>query len=190
MKKIILLFLLIISASCKNETKKIEKEIKITSNSQEKNKVYPFFNFDEVEHYKIIKRYELECDSIMRKDSKKRTKREQDLVYLFALNYPKKISENDIIIQVPKFYYKTNINEADYKTINDIYSEKYFGDFGLSGCAPFYRDILIFKKNNIIIGFSKICFQCQVHYTIGTKRNTIQLGQNGDYSKLEKLLRK
>lgn len=38
----------------------------------------------------------------------------------------------------------------------------------VSMCPPIYRDILIFKKDNEIVGVAKICFSCLDHQLIGS----------------------
>ena len=57
-------------------------------------------------------------------------------------------------------------------------------------CDAFYRAILIFKKKDKVVGVSKICFDCGLNWTIGSERNVMLFGQEGDYEKLEKLLQK
>lgn len=55
-------------------------------------------------------------------------------------------------------------------------------------CIPIYRDILIFKKNNSVVGISKVCFDCNMNYTLGSKTDVEIYNNSNDYEKLEKLL--
>ena len=58
-----------------------------------------------------------------------------------------------------------------------------------TACIHVYRDILIFKKEGKVIGTAKICFDCMSKQIKGTTANTENFGQDGDYEKLEKILR-
>lgn len=147
-----------------------------------------FFDFDEIEYYhKDISLQE--WVEIARKENK--TSEEIALLKILNTDYPTSIKDLNFIAELEKLYSeKTKIEKSKFKEIGDIFSEKYYGNYELYGCEPFYRDILVFKSNNKIVGISKICFECSLHCTIGTKKNTKQLGQNGDYAKLKVLLKK
>lgn len=106
--------------------------------------------------------------------------------YLPEKSLNDKILINDIENLYPQ---KKIINKSKFAILSNIYSEKYHGDYALAACEPYYRDILIFKKQHKIIGISKVCFECYLHSTIGSTQNTEQLGQNGDYAKLQDLLK-
>ena len=54
--------------------------------------------------------------------------------------------------------------------------------------VAFYRDILVFKKENKTVGVAKVCFGCSQSIITGTKLNTQEFGQSGDYGRLKKLL--
>ncbi|RLZ11973.1 hypothetical protein [Faecalibacter macacae] len=85
-------------------------------------------------------------------------------------------------------YSKTEILEKYYKDIDEIFSYKEYKNAFNVGCFPWYRDILIFKKENEIIGIAKICFQCGQHAISGAIGDTEWFGNDGDYEKLEKIL--
>jgi hypothetical protein len=53
-------------------------------------------------------------------------------------------------------------------------------------CAPTYRDILVFKKDNRIIGFAKVCFQCSQNYIVVDK--VIEEDIDLDYEDLKNIL--
>jgi len=177
MKSYITLFLSLILISCQNVKK---NDISNTSNQ--------FFDFDEIIHYhKEIS--EKEWLKIVRKEPKN----DDEIIFLRILNenYPTTTKDKNFINALDKLYpSKIKIEKNKFKEIGNIFSEKYHGEYAVAGCEPFYRDVLVFKKNNEVVGISKICFQCALHSTIGTKKNTDQLGQNGDYAKLKILLEK
>lgn len=85
---------------------------------------------------------------------------------------------------------KRAIDKAEFGAIDFIFSEKMPVDVFLSKCIQVYRDILIFKKDNKVVGTAKICFECKAHQINGATGNVEYFGQNGDYEKLEKLLKK
>ena len=147
-----------------------------------------FFDFDEVEYYnKDISLQE--WAEIARKKNK--TTEEIALLKILNTDYPTSLNDLNFIADLEELYSKKiKIDKSKFKEINNIFSEKYHGNYELYGCEAFYRDILVFKKDNTIIGISKICFECSLHSTIGTEKNTEQLGQNGDYAKLKLLLEK
>lgn len=55
-------------------------------------------------------------------------------------------------------------------------------------CSKGYKDVLIFRKNNKIIGMAKISFDCQNHQMIGERYNDSEFGQSGEYQKLKAIL--
>ncbi len=59
-------------------------------------------------------------------------------------------------------------------------------------CAPEYRDILIFKKNEKISGVAKICLSCSQFYLISSKKeiSTDNFGTEEEYKSLKKLFSK
>lgn len=147
-----------------------------------------FFEFDEIDYYHkdiTIKQW-----AEIGKKHENKTPEETILFKILNDYYPTSINDKNFIVELEKLYpEKSKISQSKFKEIGEIFSEKYHGNFALAGCEPFYRDVLVFKKNNQIVGISKICFQCALHSTVGTNKNTEQLGQNGDYKKLEQLLR-
>jgi hypothetical protein len=184
----VLIFLIFIS--CGNKDSKVLKSENNGKNitSESKRKPLPFFEFDEVVYYHVDDKLDKEWGNLRR--NKNRTNEESRFLDIFFRNHPKSLNDKQFISDLEKFYpNKKEIESNKFKEINNIFCEKFYGDYSLAGCIAIYRDILIFKKNKTVVGISKICFQCYLHQTIGTKRNTDQLGQNGDYEKLENILK-
>lgn len=86
-------------------------------------------------------------------------------------------------------YDKSVIGKNKMKAISTFFVEKKSKEHVASLCIHVYRDILIFKSEDIIVGTAKICFECNANQITGAKANTEDFGQDGDYEKLETLLR-
>ena len=86
-------------------------------------------------------------------------------------------------------YNKHELNKSKFKNIDSIFREKSSNEDAISRCIHIYRDLLIFKKLNKVTGTAKVCFTCKAHQINGTKANTSNFGRNGDYDRLQKLLR-
>jgi hypothetical protein len=86
-------------------------------------------------------------------------------------------------------FVKKEINKSKYKTIENLFILKEEESTMMTKCKlPIYRDILIFKKNNMVICVAKICFGCHKNLIIGRQVNSINFGEYRDYEKLSKLL--
>jgi hypothetical protein len=60
--------------------------------------------------------------------------------------------------------------------------------FNMSKCAPIYRDILVFKQKDTIVGLSKICFECNLQFTID-KYGVQKDFDSNDFERLELILK-
>ena len=102
----------------------------------------------------------------------------------------KPISLNDTILNYFQKYgfEKQKIDLSKFESVKDIFQLKKHERLDLYRCLPVYRDILIFKNKNQIIGTAKICFSCDEHVISGTEIDTEYFGQSGEYKKLFKIL--
>ncbi len=186
MKQILLIFIGLSMLSCNKkeiETKKVEiNKVESFDTIISVNKVkYPFYDFDQIEYYKFN----------LTSDQEESLRKTDSIGFKILMqDFPKTVAD-------PIFYGKLNQNYSLKKMsskwntiISEIYSEKFSGQFAYRACDAFYRDILIFKKKDKIVGVSKICFECELNWTIGSERNVDLLGQEGDYEKLKKILSK
>jgi hypothetical protein len=98
------------------------------------------------------------------------TKEEQIISDYFNSDVPKDISNKSFIKDIELGYYDKTLDTSLYNDINEIFREKKHKNYDEPYCTPEYRDILIFKKHNNIVGLSKICFTCQQHYILGTSK--------------------
>lgn len=158
----------------------------IFSCSQKKGEYY--FDFDQVDHYSI----EIDENELFELEEKKNLTQNQQLKIDIILNdKPEKVSDTAFITKLTKIGFIKNIVSGNKHTeLNEIFREKSHDEVYALACVHVYRDILIFKKSDSIIGIAKICFDCLNSQILGTDINTIEFGQSGDYGKLSRLLTK
>jgi len=86
-------------------------------------------------------------------------------------------------------FVKQQVPSAKFAKINEIlFNEKSKGRKA-TGCKPFYRDILVFRRDARLVGIAKICFECNQSYMIGIEHQTRNFGEKNDYENLEKILK-
>jgi len=145
-----------------------------------------FFDFDEAIHYSI--KPEDERSFISSKDETKK----QEFYHIFygVYKYPSSIKDKELIKNLEKFYsIQRKIPNHNIQKLDSIFSQRSYNDTdGEYACEPAYRDIIIFKKSGRIVGLAKICFQCEMHYILGSKIETKHFGQAGEYQALQKIL--
>jgi hypothetical protein len=186
MRYITLILTILLLTNCGKKNKEIEKKYIISHGDTLAvitiNKIkYPFYDFDKVEHYKSNLTFEQE----------KYLRRTDTVGFKILMEkYPKEINDSIFYRKLIQNYSEMKVEPNLNSTISEIYSEKYGGEGLAFACDPFYRDILIFKKRNKIVGVSKVCFECGENWTIGSKRDVSLFGQNEDYEKLKKILYK
>ncbi|QDW19431.1 hypothetical protein [Flavobacterium sp. KBS0721] len=150
-----------------------------------------FFDFDNVEYYSLYKNEEKEIIENNRKGIK-----DSILNNILYSELPDKLDDNVFYKTInSNGFSKFELSQKDIEYLkNDVFLEKFsLNVFQLNkACAPEYRDILVFKKNNEISGIAKICFSCGQFYIISSKRE-IQVenfGTEEEYKSLEKLFKK
>jgi hypothetical protein len=103
---------------------------------------------------------------------------------------PNSVSDLFFIDKLEKVgYKKLPIDKSKFESIDRIFVEKTTINNVSTECIHVYRDILIFKKDNKVVGTAKVCFSCKANQINGTRASTENFGQDGDYIKLEKLLK-
>ena len=191
MRKIVLLLVIsIIGCNSKSDQKNIPqppkpkgeiavyKEPKITGDK--------YFDYDEIIHYKNNFSEEKIGELY---DNQKKSEKDAFRFGVILKDIPKEINSVDFLKNLESIdYKKSNVDSKKFKQIDKIFTEKKHDEVMEYACVYVYRDILIFKKKSKIIGIVKICFDCGDSIILGTKSNTSEFGQSGDYWKLEKLL--
>ncbi len=186
--KILLAFLLILFIGCK------KNENSLILGKNEKSEVFVpkygklFFDYDEINYYSI----DISEEDAMKLDSLSSFSKQNKLKSnLISDDFPEKLSDINFENQLVDLgFKKKKISNSDFGNINKIFVEKTFQDGVDYACIPVYRDILIFKKRKRIIGFSKICFNCNQYHMIGSNGNTDNFGYDNDYENLGKILDK
>lgn len=147
-----------------------------------------FFDYNSIEYFKIeISGSEVEDIY------KNETKSEIDLLKEGVIlgHIPSSISDSDFIYKLTTIGYKKfKIDRSRFGEFDKLFIQKSATNKILTKCkGDVYRDILIFKKDNKVIGTAKICFSCLRNQIRGSRANTFDFGQNGDYTKLAQLLK-
>lgn len=147
-----------------------------------------FFDFDKIEYYfNDISEVDF-GEILMNHDS---NNYDDFLKFkIVADYYPEKLSDSIFIPSLTKFGYEKKVLHKKFnQSINGIFSEIKCDEGLVMGCMPNYRDILVFYKENKVIGIAKICFGCRQSYIIGTNKNTQDFGQCGGFEDLQLMLR-
>lgn len=164
---LILTIFSLVLASCKKQGKK-------------------FFDYDEVDYYfvslddsKISKLFRNEYNSAS----------DSLVAQVIAGGIPKSITDLSFIEMLEQWgYQKRKLSPSLFAALDAIFNEKEVDEYEISGCAPLYRDILIFRKAHNVTGVAKICQECGNNQIEGAKVDPQSFGQNGEYEKLELLL--
>lgn len=144
----------------------------------------PFFDFDQIDHYSI----KIGTDKISEMEFKPQ-KKDALLLEIIRGNYPEK-TDPDISKTLTDHGFSIKaVDKALYSGLNDIFSEKECSDhIGGGFCIPTFRDILVFRKEDKVVGVVKLCYQCRFAILRGTQKNVRNFGSCGDFLRLEKLL--
>ena len=145
-----------------------------------------YFDFDEIEYYNspILA---TEFIEILNNGKKSETDSIKAGVLLF--NIPKSISDTLFISKLAEINFnKKYLDRAKFAEINQIFTEKSVKDKLSTSCDPMYSNILLFRKNHVLVGIAKVCFGCMRNEIVGTNTNTDNFGQDGDYDRLRTLL--
>ncbi|CAN5529237.1 hypothetical protein BH10BAC1_BH10BAC1_02660 [soil metagenome] len=180
-KILILLFSLTIY-SCQNQPTKEEPTILKPTPEDYK----PYFQFDKVDHYFLDIGMGDANDLATKENQTEKERRQSQLITGWA---PDKLEDSVLVKDLEKFdFVKTDIPSDSLEELNQIFHEKKQQQWEGLACTAIYRDILVFKKHNQIVGIVKLCFHCQQHVIIGTTSDTDQFGLADEFEKLYFLL--
>ena len=141
------------------------------------------FEFDNVEHYHI----DISDEKVYERAFKSDKSYEETLFEsILVENYPAVIDKNFIMKLEEIYPIKQKIDNSKLFELKEIYCNKI--NFGKSKCIPIYRDVLVFKQKDSIVGVSKICFGCEMQYTINKSGEQKEF-DNNDFKKLKKILK-
>lgn len=156
-----------------------------TTNTEE-----DYFEYDNLEYYyKNIDEDEL-YNLTVNSDSLKISLKQKELnLNIITRRYPENVNHKSFLKELIDYnYLKVKIKEKDFDFINEIFKENNCEGGVVMACAPIYRDVLVFYKENKVVGIAKICFGCRQSYIVGTTKNTENFGHCGDFEKLKSLL--
>jgi len=143
-----------------------------------------YFDYDYIEHYYIEQKGHVLYDNYDNIPNLEKLK-----IDLIQNSKPETLSDSSFIHHLGEIgFTKNEIPKSNYSDIREIFKDREIYTISSSVCAPIFRDILIFKKNNGTVGVAKICFECSYGQIVGTEVNTMDFGQQGNYTKLKKLL--
>jgi hypothetical protein len=144
-----------------------------------------FYKFDEVAHYTIA---EEKVKTIYNRDNK--TEKDSITRKLYYRWSDKRLDAE--VDKLNKSYYTSErLDTILYPKLREVFKERSpTGDGSETACEPEFRDIFVFKNEGEIIGMSKICYTCGKFDFIGTKANTNNFGNNGEFVTLSSLLSK
>ena len=147
-----------------------------------------FFDYDEIVYY--FNNYD---ESKIQELSDNQSKSDIDSIKMGVIlgNIPKNISDLSFIDKLEKIgFVKNSVDKSKFADIDKIFIEKSVNENVATACIYIYRDILVFKREGKIVGTAKMCFGCMANQINGTTANTENFGQDGDYDRIEKILRK
>src|SRR5690606_38180602 len=115
----------------------------------------------------------------------------ESFLLIYTGDNPKPSSKYMITEDLEKFgYSKKYISYNSFKKINGVLKQKKPSrKYLYHNCIPEYRDILIFKKDEKIIGIVKICFECEKIFAIGINSNFDRNYSKKEFRKLFRILK-
>ncbi|MBP6576210.1 MAG: hypothetical protein KA232_03235 [Chryseobacterium sp.] len=139
--------------------------------------------FDEIVYYKTNKSF-----NAYKLKYKKNHSTKKKLIYdIVKGSTPKSISDNLFVKDLEKLnFHKEKLEAAQYQKIVDIYTRG-SAHYDTS-CVKTFRDILVFKNKNKIVGISKICFDCGWETTFFNEHHYYNLIDITYFEELENLL--
>ncbi|OYU79014.1 MAG: hypothetical protein CFE23_16005 [Flavobacterium sp. BFFFF1] len=184
MKNCIPFLLLAIFLSCSKTAS--NKTVKTIDHKQ----ALPFFEFDYAEHWRLnpLKENEFDGQSIKENKNEADIQRHRDLRNIFSGHSPEKLNDDKFFTVLSEYYTLNNLDKSRVNKLKKILTDRQYDLLYTSACMPMYRDVLILKKADSVIGIVKICFECQQIYFLGNRINTKNFGTNKDYNNLWKTL--
>lgn len=174
MKYISTFLLAILLCSC-NENKKA------TTNIDQ-----PFFLYDQIEYYHTP----IAKDSLLAiKMKQEKSRKEEAFLQIVTGNIPVSMKDTLFIKNMEILNFKKEILDPKiHSKISHLFSFRETGQPIASKSNAEYLDVLIFRKNNKIVGMAKVSFEGLKHQMIGERYNDSKFGQSGEYKELDNIL--
>jgi len=182
--RLIASFTLLILTGC---TSPSSDEIESSDASSQQTVGRKFFDYDAIDHY-TIEFEEANLNDLF--ENQKRSALDSIKMNLILGDLPNSLSEVTFVDKLAELgFKKSSLSTSKFSTIDALFAEKSTRNHNVTACITIYRDILLFKKENSVVGTAKICFGCGAHQIQGTSADISSFGQDGDYEKLQQLLK-
>lgn len=142
-----------------------------------------FFDYEVIEH-----NYNPMPDYVMSQG--RYVKEEYERKYAIArYNIPKDISDTAFVDDLTYFGYRRRyVKPTKFRELNTIFCKNDITFTTSCSCYGFYTDILIFKKDDAIVGIAKFSFERIQAYFVGSQVDTKYFGSDGEFGKLKAIL--
>jgi hypothetical protein len=147
-----------------------------------------FFDYDAIDYYKT----DISISEILEMFNKEQSTELDEIKHgILVGHFPESLNDDTFFKVLGLLdYKKSKVDRSKFESINDIFREKLVESRIDTSCMPLYADILIFSKNQKVVGIAKLCFGCHHFVIIGTSAFTENFGQDGDFDRLDKILSK
>jgi len=142
-----------------------------------------FFDYEVIEHYSNPN------PNILPFASRFETEEEQRKRMVVYANTPIDLKDTAFIDELRGFgYRKKYVKPTKFKVLNELFCQREYPDLSVMRCSPTYCDILIFRKNDKVVGIAKLDFVgCQVHF-VCAQAETKNFGRADELQELKKIL--
>lgn len=134
-----------------------------------------YFEFDTVEHFEVAEQF-------------KNQNFDEDFPALIVEDSIPELNEAFEKNIEPFYVFKSNLDSIKKEKIRKIYRSKFISKVSAMEDGQVYRHILIFKKDNIITGVSKICLGCEKDFTVNQFGEVKHIDMT-DFDKLDEVLK-
>lgn len=118
-----------------------------------------------------------------------KSRKDEALLQILTSNVPVSIKDTMFIKNMEILNFKKDIIDPKlHSKISHLFSLREAKHSLAPTCKSDYKDILIFREKNIIVGMAKISFDCKRHQMIGERYNDSKFGQSGEYAALQNIL--
>lgn len=158
----------------------------LTTDTTTSNICKPYFIFDQVEHYSIKT---TDHEYMLLETKKNTTENERLLIEVLSRDIFKSLKDTSTINHLEKIgYLKMTVDTRLNDSLSEIFCERKHESPVIAACIPMYKNIFVFKYHGKTVGLAKICYSCLLSNIVGTKCNTVDFGQSGDFEKLRNLM--
>ncbi|MBW8362021.1 MAG: hypothetical protein K0M56_07540 [Kaistella sp.] len=177
-----LVFFLMVLNCKKNSSEKPIQKITVEQNIQ------PFFDYDKIEYYHS------NIDNSLNGLNEIYDKLEENQIDSLQFkvligNVPENNIDSGSVNKLNQIgFRKIPLSDKKQNELKVIFVAKNRKSEPKDGLKPIFTDILVFKKQNKIVGFSKLSFKYLQSIIIGSKLNSGYFPTNAEHQKIEKIL--